>query len=114
VIRVIDRPLSRATTVAGEPCDACGSVMLPAKRFEATRTVAVLICWDCGAEHPPLYTKATTVPAMRARTCVWCGATFRPDGFLPGQTTCSLVCADARQRTSDRSKRNGQTMRRRA
>lgn len=113
VIRVVDRPLPHVTTVASEPCDACGSVMLPAKRFEATRTIAVLICWDCGEERPPLYSEAERVPPLtRPRSCVWCGKTFHPDRFLNEQKTCSLTCADARERLAFRQRSTGQGMRR--
>lgn len=114
MIRVVDRPLPRLTQVTSEPCEACGSVMLPAKRFEAKRTIEVLICWDCGEERPPLYSEADKAAACptRPRTCVWCGKTFRPDRFLERQQACSLTCAEARERHAFRQRSTGQSMRR--
>ena len=38
------------------PCRLCGKRLLPGKRFEATRTVDVLVCLGangCGWETPP-------------------------------------------------------------
>jgi hypothetical protein len=59
--------------------------MVPATRFESAPavTVDVLICWECGAEDPPLYRRTTiqrnaTTSTTPAR-CDECGVEFIAD-----------------------------------
>lgn len=42
-------------------CPSCGSPMSRGTRYEADRTVAVLICWECGEETPSLYGRPRTM-----------------------------------------------------
>lgn len=62
----------------------CGGTLQPARRFEATRTVDVVCCFDCGTEIPPMLATSWTVPAAY---CRWCGERFEADD--PRQRYCS-------------------------
>lgn len=68
----------------GKPC-SCGHVMTPGRRYEATRTLDVSICWQCGAEDPPLYRR----PVVHRRHCRWCGDAFFADD---DRKACSEGC----------------------
>lgn len=87
----------------------CGGVMQPARRFEATRTVNVQICWRCGTEDPPFRTPATR-PLVG--WCRYCGEKFAPTD--PRQRYCpDRDCADRAGRiTLDRNRLGGQLSRR--
>ncbi len=97
-IRSIPKP-------AVQPC-RCGGVMQPATRFEATQTVAVLCCWGCGAEDPPM-AWAARLPAPRA--CRYCDAQFTPPD--PRSRYCSDGCAIRADRIAIDRKRTGQQLR---
>jgi hypothetical protein len=94
-IRIVERH-GRSVVEVQRPCDECGSVMLPARRFEAARTVPVLCCWDCGHEEPPYRTSERTISPTTRKACAWCGEAFTVDGHMPPieQRTCSMTCAD--------------------
>lgn len=75
------------------PC-ACGALMRPAKRYEATRTIDVWWCIDgCGAETPPY--GAPSVARAEHRYCRYCG-----EAFIPGDAR-ERYCSDDHARRAD-------------
>lgn len=99
-IRAARKPESR-------PCP-CGGVMQPARRYEATRTLDVLICWRCGAEDPAMVCDYRA-PSMY---CRWCGARFTATD--PRQRYCpDTDCADKAGRITLDRRFTGQQIRRR-
>lgn len=96
--------------LAPRPCNRCTGTMVPASRLEAAgRTVAVLICWQCGADDPPLYRRATapaTVAAEeRAPLCDWCGMPFAETAALHRDCAERLVKLKAHRRQIGRAMR---------
>lgn len=90
------------------PC-GCGGTLAPARRHEATGTVDVLCCFDCGKEDPPLYGRRA-VPI--AHYCRYCGERFEPDDSR------QRYCSDDHARRADAitldRRTSGQRIRRRA
>lgn len=74
--------------------------MQPARRYEAERTVAVVICWECGAETPALYRRTaigrnTSAPLLDPVPCPRCRTPFVSVAWLSGRRAyCSQLCAN--------------------
>jgi hypothetical protein len=75
----------------------CGGLMEPALRYEATATVLVAVCWQCGAEDPPLYQRTALqrngMPFDQESVCPRCAKPFmRASSRVDKQRHCSLRC----------------------
>ena len=101
-IESIERPAAAACT--------CGDVMQSAMRYEATRTLPVLVCWSCGSEDPP-YRQRVVDDAFR-RACSWCGDRFRTTNRR--RLTCSADCEQRRLNAHEAAVAKGHRIRRRA
>lgn len=76
------------------PCLRCGEQMLPGQRFEATQTVAVLVCLNgCGAEFPPLGRCCQRGQMVKTNGCGHCGAAISQRAKF-----CSVACYAANNR----------------
>lgn len=76
--------------MSGQPCPDCDGQMVRSMRYEATETVPVLCCWDCGAETPALYKRRARRPEPAPLTCLQCGGPRQT-----GLRYCSMRCYGA-------------------
>lgn len=85
------------------PCRRCGKRMLPGQRFEATRTVNVLVCLGengCGYETPPFGPCCRRVrhETVQHAACQRCGGDLKPRDTQRTYRYCSWVCRYGRVR----------------
>lgn len=101
-IQSVDRPSSSTCL--------CGSVMVPAKRYEVTQTIDVWWCLDgCGREIPPMPTGPTP---LISSWCRYCGGPFTLTD--PRERYCQDDCRRRADTITLDRRHTGQQIRRRA